>query len=68
MNKKVFNPLVGEYTSRASGNGSLCSGRANCSAAAEELHSCPFKIEIHDDEETLCDCCEDCEHECAMEI
>lgn len=35
---------------------------------ARELHTCPFKYEINDDEETLCNCCHDCAYECAMEI
>jgi len=34
---------------------------------AENLHPCPFKQEIHDDDE-LCNCCDDCMHECAMDI
>ena len=31
-------------------------------------HTCPFKIEIHDDSETLCDCCAKCTYECAMDV
>lgn len=31
-------------------------------------HPCPFKEEIHGDEDALCTCCEDCAHECAMDI
>jgi len=32
-----------------------------------DRHKCPFKVEINEDH-TECVCCEDCEHECAMEI
>ena len=32
------------------------------------LHICPYKAEIECDEETLCNCCDDCAHECADDI
>lgn len=35
---------------------------------ALEDHECPFKVEIHDDEDTLCNCCEECMYECAMDV
>ena len=35
---------------------------------ARPPHTCPFSSEINDDNETLCDCCDECEYECAMEI
>lgn len=34
---------------------------------AQELHTCPFAEEIHGSQ-ALCNCCEECEYECAMEI
>ncbi len=40
----------------------------SCENAGRELHTCPFKSEINDDNETLCNCCDDCSHECAMDI
>lgn len=43
-----------------------CGG--NCTNLAQPLHPCPYGSEINGDNETLCNCCEDCEHECAMEI
>ena len=33
-----------------------------------EPHTCPFSVEIHDDYDTLCNCCEECEYQCAMDI
>lgn len=33
-----------------------------------EAHTCPYKEDIHDDSETLCNCCDDCAYECAMDI
>lgn len=41
---------------------------SNCNEYSIEPHTCPFKVEINDDSETLCSCCESCTHECAMEI
>ena len=54
------------------GNGMECSGGGqprNCgNLKTLELHSCPFSEEIHGDPEPHCQCCSDCEHECAMDI
>jgi hypothetical protein len=33
-----------------------------------ELHTCPFQEEINDDSESLCNCCGDCERECADDV
>ena len=38
-----------------------------CGNEATAPHTCPFASEIQDDE-TLCNCCPDCAHECAMDI
>ena len=35
---------------------------------AKEPHFCPYRREINDDSETLCDCCERCEDECRDDI
>lgn len=35
---------------------------------ATDPHTCPYKSEINDDDETLCTCCADCTTECAYEI
>lgn len=35
---------------------------------ATDPHPCPFKEDIHNDGETLCDCCDECAHECSMDI
>ena len=37
-------------------------------AGTDELHSCPFAEEIHDNSDESCNCCSACEHECAMDI
>jgi hypothetical protein len=34
----------------------------------QDDHTCPYSEEINCDSETMCNCCVDCEHECAMSI
>jgi hypothetical protein len=38
-----------------------------CGGIAQSPHTCPFSTEIHNDY-TLCNCCEDCERNCADDI
>lgn len=38
-----------------------------CDECYEE-HTCPYKAEINDDEETMCTCCDYCRYECSMDI
>lgn len=33
-----------------------------------ELHTCPYREDIHGDYETLCDCDEESTHQCAQDI
>ena len=42
----------------------------NCRCEKDEIeeHTCPFAEEIHGDYESLCTCCAECEHQCAMDI
>jgi hypothetical protein len=42
----------------------------NCGAVStKSLHSCPYACEIHDDHnEEYCNCCSNCEEQCAMDI
>ena len=43
--------------------------RASCyNAGSKELHKCPLKVEIYDDKDTLCGCCDRCENACAMDV
>jgi len=44
-----------------------CPSSFKCGNPATEPHTCPFAEEINDDE-TLCRCCDGCQHECAMDI
>lgn len=39
-----------------------------CNSPSFELHTCPFAVDIHGDYESLCNCCENCTHQCAMDI
>jgi hypothetical protein len=42
--------------------------RCKCGAPAAPLGKCPYKSDIHGDDETLCNCCYDCRLACADEI
>lgn len=33
-----------------------------------ELHTCPFRVEIYHEEESLCNCCEKCTKQCWLDI
>ena len=33
-----------------------------------DLHSCPFKADVHDDDAPCCNCCDDCTQECAYDV
>lgn len=35
---------------------------------AQDVHICPYKREINDDEETTCNCCETCQQNCSDDI
>lgn len=39
-----------------------------CPNPASGPHPCPYREEIHGDSESLCTCCPDCTHQCAMDI
>lgn len=43
-------------------------GWGSCGNLAMAPHTCPFQVDINGDSETLCRCCIDCEHQCAMDI
>lgn len=45
-----------------------CGSCYGCENEGTPPHPCPYKVEIHDDYDTLCTCCEECEHECAWEV
>ena len=40
----------------------------NCGAPAKEPHTCPYKEDINGDSETLCQCCDGCQSDCARDI
>jgi hypothetical protein len=39
-----------------------------CNTEEHAEHTCPFAEEIGNDSETLCNCCPECEYQCAMDI
>ena len=34
----------------------------------KELHSCPYASDINNDDKEACNCCDECAHECLMDI
>ena len=49
--------------------GNRCTGRNDCeNPATDEPHGCPYQEDVNGNDEEICTCCEDCEHECAMDI
>lgn len=43
-------------------------GVCRCGCKGEAEHTCPFSSEINGDDTTLCNCCEECTYQCAMDI
>lgn len=39
-----------------------------CNITNINPHTCPYKEEINFDSESLCTCCEECTHQCTMDI
>lgn len=39
-----------------------------CGAGGIAMHPCPYRSDVNDDEDTLCNCCEGCTTECAEDI
>jgi len=42
--------------------------RCKSNSGTDENHTCPFAEEINGDYEANCNCCEECYHECCMDI
>ncbi len=45
-----------------------CQGGCALNQGTMIKHTCPFRSEIDDDKETLCNCCFSCRNHCADEI
>ncbi len=39
-----------------------------CKKEGKEDHDCPYAVEINNDTETMCNCCDTCERECWRDI
>lgn len=59
---------VSEKCSGFSGSAMASLLNEGCENDVNEPHPCPFREEIWDDDEFACRCCDDCTHECAMDI
>lgn len=40
----------------------------SCGHPEASIRNCPYQSEISGDDEQRCECCDDCAHECAMDI
>lgn len=60
----------GEYVYEVTPAPVECQSYRGCgNPPTEESHSCPFASEINGDHsEDHCNCCEDCQYQCAMDI
>jgi len=38
-----------------------------CGKQPVELDICPYKLEIYNDDKSLCSCCKECRHDCYLE-
>lgn len=46
-----------------------CTRRRGCTNDAEPPHSCPYQVEINDDNDPeYCTCCDYCRQECVWDI
>lgn len=46
-----------------------CPGLLDCKNKRTLLsHQCPYQTDINNDPDYKCKCCEDCQHNCAMDI
>lgn len=52
--KETYIPALKEYV--------------RCTNPPEELHPCPYLEDAEGDSETLCNCCESCQNNCADDI
>ena len=39
-----------------------------CGGVSEEPHTCPYRLDVHDDRTSLCTCCDECRSTCADDI
>ncbi len=58
VRKTKLNPITREK----------CKGKFPCKNRGNILHTCPFQIDINNDEKFKCNCCSSCTDQCAMEI
>ncbi len=42
--------------------------RCQCKGGTEELHACPYRMDIYVDDTEDCNCCENCQQNCAEDI
>lgn len=45
-----------------------CTCKCGVNPASLEPHTCPYQIDIYDNDTKYCTCCDDCEYACLMDI
>lgn len=42
--------------------------KCDCGSPGKKKHFCPLKQEVEGDDYTLCNCCDECENQCAQDV
>jgi len=41
--------------------------KCKCGSDGNDFHTCPFSVDIRDNSEFKCNCCDECTHQCHMD-
>jgi len=42
--------------------------KCKCGNEEEPEHPCPYSMELSDFDDNTCNCCDNCQHQCSMDI
>ena len=48
--------------------GTGCPHKNTCNVETIDLHICPFQEDVNNNLKPFCQCCKECEEDCAMDI
>ena len=77
MDKNSMSHLIKDGVEIATGNyvnkeGTKCIPFELCERCGrnpvQELHTCPYQVDMFGDTETLCNCCHECEGNCCQDV
>jgi len=43
-------------------------GKCKCGKVGAEEHQCPYDADIHNDPDSMCNCCKECTRNCSDDI